>query len=214
MKSTVNLLPKSALIKTGEVDHADWNYRPLLGTISSARFRLVNKLLNGKQEGSLLEIGYGSGVFMPQLSHYAKKLYGIDIHDRNQEISRKLSDLNIHADLVSGRAENMPYADDSFDIVVAVSTLEFVDNLNQVCQEVKRILKPNGNFVVVTPGKSALIDFGLKVMTGVSAQEDFGNSRNLIIPTLRRSFNIKKELKFPKKASSIVKLYTALELTC
>ena len=212
MARKIDLIPKNSLVKTGNVDHADWNYRPVLGTISFSRFRLINKLLKGKFGESLLEIGYGSGVFLPQLSKYAENLYGIDIHDKYDEVKKKLNELDVDAALYKGGAEKLIWKDNSIDFAVAVSALEFVDDLNQVCKEVKRVLKKNGRFFIVTPGKSPLLDLGLKVMTGTSAKKDFGNRRDFIIPTLMKHFDVKQELHYPKLGTSLIKVYTALEL--
>lgn len=209
----LNLLPPEALVKTGDVDHADWNYRPLLGTISRSRFRLIKKLLGERHGENLLEIGYGSGVFLPELAKYADKLYGVDVHNEQAKVAEKLAGFDIQADLASGGAEKMPWPDEMFDLVVAVSALEFVADLDAVCKEIKRMLKPEGGFLVVTPGNSPILDFGLKVLTGKSAKDDFADRRELILPTLRRHFNIKRELTFPKYGAFLIKFYTALELT-
>lgn len=209
----LSLLPLDALVKTGDVDHAEWNYRPLLGIISRSRFRLIKKMLAGRRSDSLLEIGYGSGVFMPELAKHAQKLCGIDVHTKPAEVAKKLLEFDIDAELISSGAEKMKWPTHSFDFVVAISALEFVSDLNAVCEEVKRILKPEGSFMVVTPGKSALLDFGLKILTGKSAKEDFADRREVILPTLKKHFKVKQELAYPTYGSSLLKLYTALELT-
>ncbi|MFS4491689.1 class I SAM-dependent methyltransferase [Maribacter sp. 2308TA10-17] len=208
----LNLLPLKDLIKTGDVDHADWNYRPFLGTISCSRFRLIKKLLVEKHGERLLEIGYGSGVFLPELSKHADEICGVDIHDKPSEVAEKLLEFDIKANLISSGAEKMEWEDNSFDFVVAVSALEFVSDLDAVCSEVKRILKPSGSFMVVTPGQSPILDFGLKVLTGKSAKKDFADRREIILPTLHRHFKVKQELTYPKTGASLIKLYTALEL--
>src|SRR4051794_37118264 len=69
----IRLLPYRSLLKTGPVDHADWNYRPLLGWIMGRRFALFRKLLPAGKAGALLEIGYGSGVFMPELARHCNE---------------------------------------------------------------------------------------------------------------------------------------------
>ena len=74
------LLPPSALVKTSDVDKAEWNFRPLLGIIQRLRFRMILSLLPKRRIGRLLEIGYGSGVFLPELSRRCDNLYGIDPH--------------------------------------------------------------------------------------------------------------------------------------
>lgn len=209
---TLNLLPPDALVKTGDVDHADWNHKLLLGSISRARFHLIKQLLGNRHGARILEIGYGSGVFLPELAGYADELYGVDIHSRNTEVAEKLAEFDVSAELAAGGAENMKWQDNFFDFVVAVSALEFVSDLDTVCLEVKRILKSTGSFLVITPGHSPLLDFGLKILTGKSAKEDFADRRELILPTLDKYFKVKKELAFPLYGSSFIKLYTALEL--
>jgi len=107
----------------------------------------------------------------------------------------------------------MEWENNSFDFVVAVSALEFVSDLDEVCIEIKRVLKPEGSFMIVTPGKSPLLDFGLKVLTGIQANEDFEDRREIILPTLRRHFEVKQELTYPKYGAALIKFYTALELS-
>jgi ubiquinone/menaquinone biosynthesis C-methylase UbiE len=211
-RENLQLLPPSALLKTGEVDHADWNYRPMLGAISRTRFRLVVKLLGAERAKRLLEIGYGSGVFMPELSRHCEELYGIDIHDMQQRVTASLAEFNINAKLFSGSAATMPFEEKFFDVVVAVSALEFVADLDAACVEIKRVLKPGGSFIVVTPGHSPLVDFGLKVLTGKSAKNDFGDRRQGLIPTLLNHFSVQQELTVPAHGTSVVHLYTALKL--
>lgn len=209
----LNLLPPDALVKTGDVDHADWNHKFLLGTISRARFHLIKSLLGEKRGEKLLEIGYGSGVFLPELSKYADEIYGVDVHREMSKVSEKLAAYDVKVkELTTGGAETMKWENGFFDAVVAVSALEFVDDLDKVCEEVKRILKPSGSFFVVTPGQSPLLDFGLKILTGKSAKDDFADRREMILPTLFKQFTVKKQLAYPRFGNSLIKFYTALEL--
>ena len=209
----LQLLAKESLIKTGDVDHADWNYKPVLGIISRARFNLIKRLLKNKRGKRILEIGYGSGIFFPELAKYGDNIYGIDIHNEQQEVAKMLAKNNISAELVSGVAEKMPWPDNFFDFIIAVSTLEFVSDLGAVCSEIKRILKPEGSFFMVTPGKSAILDLGLKMFTGESAKKDFDNRRDLIIPVVCNNFNVKQKRNWPSCCQlSPLKVYTAFEL--
>src|SRR4051794_3648318 len=105
------LLPPEALIRTGPVDHADWNYRPVLGWIQQRRFALVEELLPAERIGKLLEIGYGSGVFMPELAARCEQLHGIDVHPRAEEVQSRLLEHGVKAQLASGSAECLPYDD-------------------------------------------------------------------------------------------------------
>ena len=215
IKSSANLklLPPEALLKTGEVDHANWNYRPFLGTISRTRFRLALSLLPEQRVGRLLEVGYGSGVFMPELAERCEELYGIDIHTSPEQVMSLLAGFNVRARLYSGSVSAMPFADNFFDSVVAISSLEFIEDLAAACLEMKRVLAPGGFLVAITPGHSPVVDFGLKVLTGKSAKDDFGDRRQAILPTLQEHFTTVSEIKSPAFGNSVVCLYTALKLS-
>jgi len=208
----LRLLPPEALLKTSEVDHADWNHQPLRGTIMRLRPRLVLSLLARQRFRRMLEVGYGSGVFMPELARHCDELYGIDPHNQHQAVSEVLARFDVAARLFSGSVSSLPFGDQFFDCVVAVSTLEFVDDLEAACLEIKRVLKPEGWLIVVTPGCSPVVDFGLWVLTRESAKNDFGDRRRTLIPTLLKHFAVQRRLTIPPVGSSVICLYTALKL--
>ncbi len=206
----IELLPLNDLIKTSEIDQASWNYRFILGKISNQRFKLLLSLLGKNKVNSLLEIGYGSGIFFPQLRKYAKNLYGIDIHDKNQEVMERLAQYGITSNLIQGDAAEIPMSDNFFDVVIAISSMEFVDNIELACKEVSRILKDGGKFIVITPTMSSIADMGLKLLTGRSAETDYNGRRKRLMPALMKYFNVEKELTYPKIQS--LKLYSGLKL--
>jgi SAM-dependent methyltransferase len=207
------LLPEQALLTTGAVDHGNWNYRPILGRIIRLRFDLIRSMLRGSHAHRLLEIGYGSGMFLPELARHADQLHGIDPHPFSDDVERVLTQHGVHAKLVRGTAAHMPYENGFFETVVAVSALEFIDDLPQACREVKRVLRPGGIFVVVTPGHSFLLDFGLRLLTRASPRDDFQDRRLRILPCLFREFVVDRRADYPPLLHSIIRLYTALRLS-
>jgi SAM-dependent methyltransferase len=209
--NSLSLLPEQALLVTSEIDHANWNYRPLLGRIQRLRFDLIRSILRGTHAKRLLEIGYGSGVFFPELAKYADELHGIDPHPFPEKVRTVLAQNGVKANLVRGTATDLPFHDGFFQTVVAVSALEFVDDLVKLCSEVKRVLEPGGRFVVVTPGHSPILDLGVRVMTGASPKDDFRNRREQILPCLQREFVVRQRTDYPSFAHG-ARLYTALDL--
>lgn len=182
------LLPRDRLIRTGPVDHADWNYRPILGRIIRTRIDVVVALL-GEQSGTrLLEIGYGSGILLPELSRRFAEVVGIDIHPCGSEVARELRDFGVAARLVRATATAMPFRSESFDAVVCVSAIEFVEDVNAACREIHRILAPGGVLVCVTPTQSPILDLGLRLLTGASAHRDFEDRRRHVGPALLGHF--------------------------
>jgi ubiquinone/menaquinone biosynthesis C-methylase UbiE len=208
----MRLLKSELLVKTGDVDHASWNYRPVLGRIQRLRFKLAKSLLNDTKCHRLLEIGYGSGVFMPELSRYCEELVGVDIHSKSREVQRVLEQEDIKTRLFSASIECTSFPSDYFDFIIAVSALEFVHDVNAACLEICRILKPEGFLIVVTPGHSKILDIGLKILTGESAKRDFCHRRELLVPALLERFTITQSIRAPRVIGRIFPLYYGLKL--
>jgi ubiquinone/menaquinone biosynthesis C-methylase UbiE len=206
----MRLLPRKSLVKTSAVDEADWVYRPLVGSIARMRFRMILRLLGNRRYGRLLEIGYGSGILLPQLSQHCDELHGIDPHTQSDAVTQSVEQNGVRVQLKTSGAESMPYPDNSFDAAIAVSALEFVHDLEAVYREVKRILKPDGRFFFVTPGTSPILDLGLRLLTGNDAKKDFGNRREIVLPVARKHFVFEKTLTAPMLVGSVLPLYSAV----
>jgi len=209
----IKLLSEEDLITTGPVDHANWNYKPFIKYIQVERFKLCLKLINNKIFTRLLEIGYGSGIFFPTLDTLASELYGIDIHKKNIEVEKLLRNKNLKGSLLSGSAVKMPFPDDYFDLIISISAIEFIEDLDLACQEILRVLKEDGTFIVITPGFSPVLDFGLKFLTNKNAKTDYDDRRKCILPTLKKYFNTEKKINFPRYMIPSLRLYNGLKLT-
>lgn len=53
---------------------------------------------------------------------------------------------------------NIPYHDESFDLVIANHVLFYCSDIPQVCKEINRVLKPGGRFLCSTYGKQHMIE--------------------------------------------------------
>lgn len=205
------LLPPADFAPTGPVDHGDWNYRFPLGWLSRRRLALATKLLPPNTD-RLLKIGYGSGVHLPHWATKCRELYGIDPHPHADRVSATLAKHGVPVHLTSGSAEAMPYPDAHFDCILAISAIEFIPDLEAACREMRRVLRPDGRLVIVTPGRSPVVDFGLKLLTGESAKKDYGDRRAGVMPTLLTQFEVERTKSFPLLISKVVCLYTAMRL--
>ncbi|MFO1127873.1 MAG: class I SAM-dependent methyltransferase [Rhodospirillales bacterium] len=159
--------------------------------------------------GRVLEIGYGSGIFMPALAARASDLYGIDTHGHNRDVMETLARAGIRSQLYHGSCEQLPFESRFFDAVVAVSALEFIDDLTVAVREMSRVLSPDGVLVVITPARSALADAGLWLLSGRKAEEDFEGGREAVIPALLSHFREERRIQWPMP---LLMLYTGLRL--
>lgn len=212
-ESKIHLLSQDALVRTGPVDHADWNYKPVLGWVQRQRFRLALSLLPLAPISRILEIGYGSGIFLPELARHCEELHGIDIHGRNEEIAEKLLRQDASAHLHKAAAEAMPFEDGYFDVAVAVSSLEFVLDVPAASLEIARVLRTNGSFILVTPGHSPAADLALRLVTGESAKRDYGERRESLMHSVLEQFCVSEKSLFPSRGGSVISLYRGFRLT-
>lgn len=208
----MELLPLEALLKTGPIDHADWTYRFFLGWILRVRFRLILSLLPKCRVQRLLEVGYGSGIFLPELARHCEELNGLDIHGHHREVETILWRYGVEVKLHSASMQRIPYPDQCFDSIVSVSALEFVESADEAFAEIRRVLKEGGVFVFVTPGHSWILDLGLKLLSGAEAEKDFERRREGVIPAAKKYFRILDVRVFPKILGSILPVYTAMKV--
>ena len=89
--------------------------------------------------GRGLEVGVGSGKF-------AAPLDIADGLDPSMSMLKKAQSLGIR--VVSGIAEQLPYADAVFDYVLMVTTICFVDDLRRSFEEGARVLRPGGRLLL------------------------------------------------------------------
>jgi SAM-dependent methyltransferase len=95
---------------------------------------------------------------------------------------------------------------------VAISTLEFVSDIRKSCQEIHRILVPNGVLALVTPGYSAPVDFGLRVLTRTDPNAEYENRREALFAELLRHFSTARRIIFPRFAAGGFHIYLGLKL--
>lgn len=208
----LELLPPELLVRTGPVDHAAWNYAGVLGAIQRTRFRLIARLIGDSRFDALLEAGYGSGVFAPELSRHCTRYCGVDTHPHAAEVNASLASIGIVSDLRQGSVTEIPFGDKSFECVVGISVFEFVDDHDAAFREIHRVLKDDGLLLLVTPGHSPLLDLGLKILTGESAKRDFQGRRERVIPAATKQFEIAKVRDYPAVNAFGLYMYRALTL--
>lgn len=101
----------------------------------------------------MLDIGCGGGATLKRLLKRSPEgmVYGIDISEESvvkaKNVNKQL--LNKQVFVRQGSADSLPWKDQKFDVVTAVETVYFWPDLPQCFQEVKRVLKPGGQFAIM-----------------------------------------------------------------
>ncbi len=97
--------------------------------------------------GRVLEVGPGTEANLEYYSN-EESLIGLEPNPYMQQyLKEKARKLDTPIEIITGTAEDIPLADDSVDAVVSTLVLCSVDSVTDSLSEVKRILKPHGQFL-------------------------------------------------------------------
>ena len=94
----------------------------------------------------VLDVGCGSGEFLCLLESLGTLPAGVDPAPAMVDLSRKTAP---HADVREGEIEELPWPDNSFDVVTAINALQFADDAGDGLRELVRVATPGG-FVAVS----------------------------------------------------------------
>lgn len=110
--------------------------------------RCLEGLVNSS--GRVLEIGCGAGRMTKNLKFYCPEIeiHGCDIS--YQAIHTAFREMPA-GNFVMADVQNLPYADESFDIVVGFDIMEHVTDVQRTIGEVYRVLKKGGRFHLHAP---------------------------------------------------------------
>ncbi len=102
---------------------------------------------NGRQaERQILEVGCGAGGMLGPLGRFGN-VTGIDIsHDYIQFCANRG-----HRRVVTGSGYELPFQDNSFDMVALFDVIEHIEDDIRVLGEVRRVLKPGGRVFLSVP---------------------------------------------------------------
>ena len=107
-----------------------------------------------EETAAILDVGCGSGMLIKTVSEQcsAGRLCGLDHSSDMVTLSREtcqdLCDAG-RAEFVAGSVSELPFADETFDLVTAFETVYFWPNIEGDLREVHRVLRPSGTFLAV-----------------------------------------------------------------
>lgn len=110
-----------------------------------SRISLVTRILASWPGGDLLDVGSGPGMMLRELAntrHDDFRMTAIDLSTQMAKLAAEATNAKGSRALV-GRAENLPFPDASFDVILALGVLEYTD-ITAALAEISRITRPGG----------------------------------------------------------------------
>lgn len=108
--------------------------------------------VNFNENADILDIGCGGGVNIEKFLKVTKgNVDGLDYSEVSVRETIKRNQASVDSgrcNVIQANVSNMPIEDESYDLVTAFSTIFFWPDLVESLREVKRIIKPDGQFMM------------------------------------------------------------------
>jgi ubiquinone/menaquinone biosynthesis C-methylase UbiE len=125
-----------------------WYQTPRGATYDRLEKEAIDKLLpSASNGGTLLEIGCGTGHWSRYFSNKGFAVTGVDVSERMIAVARQRNIAGGTFEVAN--AERLPFADGTFDVSAAVTTLEFVADPAVAVAEMARCAKKPGGTLIV-----------------------------------------------------------------
>ena len=111
------------------------------------RLRLMRQYVS--LEGArILDVGCGLGLYVRRFRDFSDDVHGVDIDSAKvREVSATLPNIK------QALAEQLPYPDETFDVLLSHEVLEHVSDDRAAVREAHRVLRPGGRLIVFVPNR-------------------------------------------------------------
>jgi SAM-dependent methyltransferase len=194
-------------------DPLPYYYRAGWGWAFRRRLELGLELLGTDRSERLLEVGYGSGICMPELSRRTSSLVGVDVHPHGAWVRDMMDKEGARSFLASGSILRLPFKDGTFDKVFCLSVLEHVLPTSHAVFELARVLRPNGVLVAGIPRTGGFMNLLIRLTGHQDIEHDHVGDTRTILSELARVLQVEETVTFPFWLSPANALYTVCRAT-
>lgn len=124
----------------GVYDETEPHFRPENQAKVKNRLRAMRDRAGSAR---MLDVGCGTGFILRLAADLFDQIDGVDI---TEEMMQRIPKLGDHVKVQLAEAENLPFADNTFDVVTAYSVFDHLVDYRVTLAEIRRVLKPSGIF--------------------------------------------------------------------
>ncbi len=143
MKGIIYPMKEKAVFDDFANKYDKWFETPEGRKVKELELALLMEFVNPFPGAKMLEVGIGTGLFALEFAKAGAEVFGVEPSDKMREIAEKRG-----FTVKKGTGENIPFEDNSFDIVLAMTSLEFSKEPQRFVSEMKRVAKCGGTVVV------------------------------------------------------------------
>lgn len=108
---------------------------------------------------TVLDVACGTGEFerLVLADRPMQQMVGVDISEKMLAIARQKLHVYPNVSFHVAPASALPFADNSFDVVVSANSFHYFDDPNAALAEIKRVVKPDGTVIILDWCKDYLL---------------------------------------------------------
>lgn len=127
----------------------------------------------------VLDVGSGPGQYYPRLAEQQSgvQYYGVDFS------SGMLAEHDADGQLARASMLQLPFPDNSFDVVMANHVLYLASDIDAALAETRRVLKPGGSFIAATNSQQSMPQFKELFRRAILLVSPPGTSRDIRVPS-------------------------------
>jgi ubiquinone/menaquinone biosynthesis C-methylase UbiE len=136
---------------------------------------------------TLLEVGCGAGIDLVRFAKAGAIVTGIDLSKTAIDLACKnLAENALPGELLVMNGERIQFPDDNFDVVYAHGVLQYTADANQMVAEVRRVLKPGGQAILMVYNRYSWLNLMRRITKVALEHEDAPVLRKFSIGELQR----------------------------
>jgi SAM-dependent methyltransferase len=112
------------------------------------RLKMILEAAGRRVTGHVLENGCGVGMYVDHLIPFAGRVTGLEY-----DFSRARQAYSHSPNILCAAGENLPFPDDSFDLILSHEVLEHVQDDSAALHEMVRVLRPGGRALIFVPNR-------------------------------------------------------------
>ena len=207
-------LPDRANIKdTGDADPLKFYYFPVSRSFYTGRFADALRLL-GDNVNHLLDIGCGSGIFLPELTKHCNQLFACDFHPHLDKPAEMLRAEKLNVNLIRTDARVLPFASESMDAIICMSVLEHLHDVQSPAEEFYRVLKPGGVAIIGVPVKNLMTDVMLRLsylaLPNGNLDDEHVSTHRDVLGSFSKKFKVEDGLNIPRLTPELIRMYSTV----
>lgn len=134
--------------------YARWRASPLGAITERVETKVVFDLAGDLRGKRVLDVGTGDGTYAIEAAERGAIVTALDLKQEMLDAAQaRATSRGVEVTLQQGRAEQLPFKDASFDVVIAVTVLCFVPDAQRAVGEMARVLVPGGRVVLGELGR-------------------------------------------------------------